>query len=335
MSNHFTAAQCAQAATRRRLAVVEAACGDPREILRFRGKERDCPLPRRRTWPSLPGMLPLGTDTSRLRARIAAFISLGLGITLGCGSTQKSVGGPGSDLKISQDDMGAKFDRSRCDDRGKQVVTLDANGDGKPDVIKLFLPSYQDGHQVQQLVCKQTDLDFDGKIDLVQYFGPNGELFMDEYSMNYSGKFNGRTFFQEGKKVRAEKDMDFDGKADYFEFFEGGKLVRVERDRNGDGKVDEWQYYENGKLDRVGFDTTGTGRVDKWDRGPEGGADTQVAQAAEPAPAAVAPVAPAAAADAAAAAAAADAASRGASKSPAKADSKTAGKTDSKNPPKK
>ena len=259
---------------------------------------------------------------------------MGCGFALGCAGTQKTVGGPSSDLKVSNEDFGAKFDRSRCDDRGKQVVTLDANGDGKPDVIKLFLAASQDGHQVQQLVCKQTDLDFDGKIDLVQYYGPNGDLFMDEYSMNYSGKFNGRTFYQDGKKVRAEKDMDFDGKPDYFEFYEGGKLVRVERDRNADGKVDEWQYYENGRLDRIGFDTTGSGRVDKWERGPEGGVDTTVAQAQAPAPGAAAPNTAAATADTAAAAAAADAASRGGPKAEPKA-AKAEPKAEKKNPQKK
>jgi hypothetical protein len=263
-------------------------------------------------------------------------LSIGVGFALGCGETQKPLASPGSEMKAGQGDLGAKFDRSRCDDRGKQVVSLDANGDGKPDVIKLFLPVNQDGHEVQQLVCKQTDLDFDGKMDLVQYYGPAGELFMDEYSMNYSGKFNGRTFFQDGKKVRAEKDMDFDGRPDYFEFYEGGKLVRVERDRNGDGKVDEWQYYENGKLDRIGFDTTGSGRVDKWERGPEGGADAQVAQAPESAPSSATPATPAVA-DAAAAAAAA--AAKGGPKAESKSDNKTEAKSDGKaakkNPPKK
>jgi len=229
-----------------------------------------------------------------------------------CGGTQKQPANPTADLKVSQTDFGAKFDRSRCDDKGKQVVSLDANGDGKPDVIKLFLSVSQDGHTVQQLVCKQTDLDFDGKIDLVQYYGPAGDLFMDEYSMDYSGKFNGRTFYQEGKKVRAEKDMNFDGKPDYFEFYEGGKLVRVEHDRTGTGKIDEWQYYENGHLDRVGYDTTGSGRVDKWERNPEGATEAPAAQDSAPAPAAA--PAPPANADTAAAAAAADAASRSAPK---------------------
>lgn len=255
---------------------------------------------------------------------------------MACASTQTTVGGPGSDLKVSNDDFGAKFDRSRCDDRGKQVVSLDANGDGRADVIKLFVPAMQDGHQIQQLVCKQTDLDFDGKIDLIQYYGPAGDLVMDEYSMNYSGKFNGRTFYQDGKKVRAEKDMDFDGKPDYFEFYEGGKLVRVERDRNDDGKIDEWQYYENGHLDRVGFDTTGSGRVDKWERGPEGGVDTApVAQAQEPMPGVAAPTTAAGAADAAAAAAAADLASRGGPKADTKSDTKGDGKADKKPTPQK
>ena len=219
-------------------------------------------------------------------------------------------GGPAG-ATVSSSGFGAKFDRSRCDDQGKQAVTLDANGDGTPDVVKLFVAVMQDGHSTQQLACKQTDLDFDGKMDLVQYYGPTGELIMDEYSMDYSGKFNGRTFFQDGKKVRAEKDMDFNGKPDYFEFYEAGKLVRVERDRNGDGNVDEWQYYEGGRLDRIGWDTTGSGRVDKWERNPEGGPETLAAQAAAAAAGAVMPATAAGAADAAAAAAAASEAAKG------------------------
>ena len=172
------------------------------------------------------------------------------GLSPACASKQTPSTNSNPATRLSTSDFGAKMDRSRCDDQGKQVVTLDANGDGKADVIKLFVAATQDGHSTQQLVCKQTDLDFDGKIDLVQYYGPAGDLVMDEYAIDYSGRFSGRTFLQDGKKVRAEKDMDFNGKPDYFEFYEGGKLVRIERDRDGDGKIDEWQYYEGGRLDR-------------------------------------------------------------------------------------
>src|ERR1039457_2362199 len=165
-------------------------------------------------------MDPLPAPPSRASVNLARILFLELCVFAfvpSCGGQQRPAANSSLDLKVSQNDFGAKFDRSRCDDKGKQVVSLDANGDGKPDVIKLFLSVSQDGHTVQQLVCKQTGLDFDGKIDLVQYYGSSGQLFMDEYSMDYSGKFNGRTFFQDGKKVRAEKDMNFDGKPDYFE----------------------------------------------------------------------------------------------------------------------
>jgi len=257
-------------------------------------------------------MRPFHTTASRASTTIARCLSFGLGlaaVSAGCsGSQMPSPANPGSDVKLAQSDFGAKFDRSRCDDRGKQVVSLDANGDGKADVVKIFVAANQDGHAIQQLVCKQTDLDFDGKIDLIQYYGTAGDLVMDEYSMNYNGKFNGRTFYQEGKKFRAEKDMDFDGKPDYFEFYEGGKLARVERDRNADGKIDEWQYFENGRLDRIGYDSTGSGRVDRWERNPEGVGETAVAQ--EGGSGVAVPSTAAGAADAAAAAAAAAAASR-------------------------
>lgn len=242
----------------------------------------------------------ISTSAPKLVRALFAVLGLAL-VPMGCGGKTPAANTPSNSPVFSSSDFGARVDRSRCDDSGKNVVSLDANGDGKPDVIKILQTSTVSGQQSQQLVCKQTDLDFDGKIDLVQYFGPAGDLVMDEYSMNYSGKFNGRTHFQEGKKIRAEKDMDFDGRPDYFEAYEGGKLVRIERDKNNDGKVDEWQYFENGRLDRIGYDTSGSGRVDKWERNPEGAdAPLPVAQeSAQPAPL------PAAAAEAAAAASAA------------------------------
>jgi len=234
----------------------------------------------------------------------------------GCGSssTAASPGTATSGLKVSQTDFGAQFDRSRCDDKGKQVVTADTDGDGKPDVIKLFTVVEQGGQKVQQLACRQVDLNHDGKMDIIYSYGPGGMLMTEDFDLDFDGKFDERVYYQEGKKVRMERDMNGDGKPDYVEFYEGGKLVRVERDSNGDGKPDEWQYYENGRLDRIGTDTTGSGRADKWERNPE------TAEAAPEAPAAAgtAPAAkgatPASPAPAAGAAAGSDSAATGAKK---------------------
>jgi hypothetical protein len=189
----------------------------------------------------------------------------------GCGgtTTAASPGVAASGLKVSQSDFGAQFDRSRCDDKGKQAVTADTNGDGKPDVVKLFTVVDQGGQKVQQLACRQVDLNHDGKMDIIYSYGPGGMLMTEDFDLDFDGRFDERVYYQEGKKVRMERDMDGDGRPDYVEFYEGGKLVRIERDSNGDGKPEEWQYYENGRLDRIGTDTTGSGRADKWERNPE------------------------------------------------------------------
>jgi hypothetical protein len=212
----------------------------------------------------------------------------------GCGGS-KAAAPPGtatSGLKFSQTDFGAQFDRSRCDDKGKQVISADTNGDGKPDVVKLFTVVQQGGQKVQQLACRQVDLNHDGKMDIIYSYGPGGMLMTEDFDLDFDGKFDERVYYQEGKKVRMERDMDGDGKPDYVEFYEGGKLVRIERDTNGDGKPEEWQYYENGRLDRIGMDTTGSGRADKWERNPEA---AEAAPAAAPTPAAksTAPASPA------------------------------------------
>ena len=185
----------------------------------------------------------------------------------GCAGARAS--SPGASGLNDQSDVEAKFDRSRCDDRGKQVVSADTNGDGKPDVIKLFTVVDQGGQKVQQLTCRQVDLNHDGKMDIIYTYGPGGMLMAEDFDLDFDGKFDERVYYQDGRKVRMERDMNGDGRPDYVEFFEGGKLVRVERDSNGDGKPDEWQYYENGRLDRIGTDTTGSGRADKWERNPE------------------------------------------------------------------
>jgi hypothetical protein len=186
-----------------------------------------------------------------------------------CGGSTAAGPGAKSDLKLSQTDFGAQFDRSRCNDHGKQVITADTNGDGKPDVIKLFTLGELNGQKVQQLSCRQVDLNHDGKMDIIYSYNDAGLIIGEEFDLDFDGKFDERVYYQDGKKVRMERDMDGDGRPDYVEFYEGGRLVRVERDSNGDGRPDEWQYYENGKLDRIGIDTTGSGRADKWERNPE------------------------------------------------------------------
>src|SRR5581483_3747212 len=182
-------------------------------------------------------------------------------------------------------------DRSKCSDKGKQIVTADTNLDKKPDVWKFFTTVQQGGQSVSVLSCKQVDLNHDGKIDVVQYYDETGnQMTLEEADLDFDGQFDVTIYYVNGKKVRKEEDTNLDKKPDVWTFYEDDKIVRIERDTDYNGKVDEWQYYEGGKLDRIGYDTSGAGRVDKWDRSPEGegeggGGAAPAGGAAAPAPA--------------------------------------------------
>lgn len=214
--------------------------------------------------------------------------TLGLAALAAACGTSGAAGGTttAAEMQIPQNEFGARFDKTRCDDKGKQAITADTNGDGKPDVVKLFVTVEQNGQKIQQLACRQVDLNHDARMDIIYHYGAGGALTMEEFDLDFDGKFDERAYYQDGKRVRVERDMDGDGKPDYTEIFEGGRVVRVERDTNGDGKTDEWQYFENGRLDRIGYDTTGSGRVDKWDRNPESTESSPTEAAPPPAPAA-------------------------------------------------
>src|SRR5215471_8761963 len=196
---------------------------------------------------------PRHAGTLLFSATLIAFATL-----TGCAGSNAQTPGAMLPTADSNVPMPPTVDRSKCDDKGKQVITADTNQDKKPDVWKFFATTTLNGQQVQAITCKQFDLDFDGKFDLTVYY-------------------------VQGKKVREELDTNYDQRPDLWKYFEDEKLVRIERDTNGDGKVDEWQYFEGGKLDRIGYDTTGSGRVDRWDRAPEaeeGGGGGEAAPAA-------------------------------------------------------
>ncbi len=212
----------------------------------------------------------------------------------GCGGQQKLGAEMAGAPQGSNVPAGPPVDKTKCNEKDKKIITSDTDLDKKPDVWKYYQSKEINGQKVEVLVCKQVDLNHDGRLDMVSYYDDAGQkVEMEEADLDFDGRFDAAFYFANGKKVRIESDMNFDSKVDVWKYFEEEKLVRIERDTNSDGRVDEWQYYEGGRLDRIGYDTTGSGKVDKWDRAPEG-EDTEGGGAAAPAPAA--PGAPPAAA---------------------------------------
>jgi hypothetical protein len=219
---------------------------------------------------------------------VGVLVACSAAALVGCaGKADTSVANAGSAA-------GMQVDPTRCDAKGKNVVVADTNQDKKPDVTKMYETRDVAGQKTQILACKQVDLNYDSRVDIVYHYDRDGVISFEEFDLDFDGRFDLWTYYQQGKKVREEMDTNYDRRPDFTKYFENDKLVRIERDTNNDGRVDEWQYYENGKLDRIGYDTTGSGRADKWDRAPEtelpgASAQAEGSAAAGPAPAASPP----------------------------------------------
>jgi hypothetical protein len=152
----------------------------------------------------------------------------------------------------------------------ERVKEEDVNGDAKPDVWTYSVPKEAgDGERVAR---KELDVNWDGRVDVTQFFDADGAKVRETLDLDYDGKVDATYFFEKGVNTRRERDINGDGRVDSFTFYEGGALVRKERDTNTDGKVDYWEYWEGGQVDRIGEDLDGDGTVDKWTRNPNNAA---------------------------------------------------------------
>lgn len=151
----------------------------------------------------------------------------------------------------------------------EKVVELDINGDKTPDVWTYTTKAKgADGAEKERLVRKELDINWDGKVDLTQYYDERENKVREAMDLDFDGKVDAIYFFEKGVNTRREEDVDGDGRTDVFKFYEKARLVRKERDSNSDGKVDYWEYWEKDQVDRIGEDLDGDGTVDRWTKNP-------------------------------------------------------------------
>jgi hypothetical protein len=112
-------------------------------------------------------------------------------------------------------------DAGDCDAAGKRVVAIDLNGDGKPDVWKLFLKDV--------LVCKKVDLNFDGKLDMLVHYAPDGQPRLEEMDFDFDGRIDQWRLYDKGKRSCEAFDLDGDGKTDAWRRFADDKPVPEKR----------------------------------------------------------------------------------------------------------
>ena len=189
--------------------------------------------------------------------------------TGGCNGKNKKAKNPGSGEKPESMKGTAKSieeDRIKCSEKGNRVEKLDLNHDTIPDVTKVYATVSKYGIEKEVMICREADLNFDGKKDIIRYFSDEGRPLREELDMDFDGRIDVVNYFENGKIVKQEMDTNFDGLVDIWNYFADGKLVRSERDSNKDGKPDIWEHYTNGELKRIGYDVDGDGKVDRRER---------------------------------------------------------------------
>ncbi|HEX7477396.1 MAG TPA: hypothetical protein VF331_06295 [Polyangiales bacterium] len=154
---------------------------------------------------------------------------------------------------------------------GREFSEYDTSGDGVNDVRKVFMSVGEGSGTRLILICRESDVNADGRMDVVRYYDDEGRSLREEADRNFDGKMDLITVYQNGQVVRQEFDSDYDGKIDTKIFIEQGQPTRAERDLKGRSTAtqwhpDRWEYYEGGKVVRMGTDLDGDSRVDRWDR---------------------------------------------------------------------
>jgi len=147
------------------------------------------------------------------------------------------------------------------DSEGFKTVKLDLNGDQLGDVTNYIRVG--EGSETGNLVRKEIDLNFDGKVDIIQIW-KDGVMTQEQIDADFDGQMEWTDFYSAGERIRAEWDTQFDGQPDIIRHYEGGKLKKLEMDTDGNQTMDYWEYYEDGVMQRSGQDTTGDGKIDQW-----------------------------------------------------------------------
>lgn len=147
---------------------------------------------------------------------------------------------------------------------GLVVQAIDVNGDRTADVFN-YMRERQDATPL--MVRKETDLNWDGRIDVRAWFDDTGALTKEEMDGDFDGRVDWTDHYQGNRRVFSEVDTDFDGVFDLFKYYESGKVRRKERDTNADGKIDFWEYFDDqGNVVKTGKDLDGDGVMDVRDQ---------------------------------------------------------------------
>jgi hypothetical protein len=141
-----------------------------------------------------------------------------------------------------------------CDIADSGATKLDANGDGRPEVVSV----HEDGREA----CRALDMNFDGTIDSWIYYEADGRVRRRESDYDRDGRVDEIILFRGGVVAEKQRATMLAGKLDTWQFYNAGVLARTERDSNGDSRVDQWWEYPKSGCPVIHADVNSDGRPD-------------------------------------------------------------------------
>ncbi len=189
----------------------------------------------------------------RVRAR---FLPAALGLLAACSSADPTPLTPPTTNGNEKRDTEIKHES--CDGNASSAARIDANGDGKPDIIHVMNGPRE--------ACRIVDLNLDGSMDAFIYYEGDGVTpRRRESDFDRDGRADEIALFSQGVVVLKMRETNFDNKIDTWDYYEGGRLSKRERDSDGDGGIDQWWSFNNPtnpKCAIVAADRNGDGKPD-------------------------------------------------------------------------
>lgn len=231
-------------------------------------------LPRTRTPSRGRGRLP--------RLAIAGALALAALAPVACGGPEKPGSGAGAPIQTQRSET---IQHETCDVSGSHVEAVDTNGDGKPDIQRVY-----DGSKHE--LCRVTDLSHDGKPDLYEYFDDSGAVRRREFCYGDTREVNAVETYEAGKLVQRAYDTTGQHKIDTWDWFDPKAPIdaktgrpahptRRERDLHGGGMIDQWWTWEGDKV-TIATDRNGDGKPDPESVIMLGGVDAGASPAPSP-----------------------------------------------------